>query len=162
MRTVPYLRLIAIPLLSLLTPPTASAGMLGRRNADPCASEANAIVYAPNPTEARASVRAWLRCHERQDHPPTDLDVQLNRLLRANPYDAVERDAVQLSREFSDPGLLRELPSDPEQTREYVLILRDQALFARASGDDELSKAAEDRAARLSRLQALVDLTQAQ
>lgn len=162
MRTVSPPRLIAVPLLTLLTSQSASAGLLGRRNADPCESEANAIVYSPNPTEARQSVRAWLRCHERQDYPPTDLDMQLNRLLRANPYDAIERDAIQLSRGFSDPGLLRELPSDPEQTREYILILRDQALFARASGDDELSKAAEDRAAKLSRLQALVDLTQAQ
>lgn len=146
------------PLLLSFLSGSAEAGLFRRSRAPVsiCEDVAEDVIDAAHPEQVRERTRQWLSCVARSGKPPLDLDDQLSDLIRHNPYDAVEREVLEIIRGFTDRSLLRELPETPRETEAYMQMLRDQALYARARGDQPFAEAASAREASIANLQSLI------
>jgi len=145
--------LIAIPLLALTGcfslrgpgPEVAAADYHG----EPCLAELEAIRHATFGEQARVALRYYMSCLVESGQPPVDLEARVADALRRNPYPALgrERDAVLAG--FFDRKRVKSLPGNLREMQDYIQLLEDQALAARAVGDVKLAEAAEARAAKV-------------
>lgn len=116
-------------------------------------TEEDAIASAPSESTAIEAIRRYMVAIDRKKlTPPTDLRAEIDMQLAANPYTHVQAAREHLVDRFFSSGLLKQVPDNDGAAHDYVGILRDQALRARAESDSRLAAAITARADRVQRL----------
>lgn len=119
----------------------------------PCDRHLEDVQHATFGDQAEVAVRLYLDCLISQDvRPPIDLEDRVSDRLRRNPYPATSRDRDDVLAHFFDKDGMKALPGSVPGMHAYVQLLEDQALAARAAGDEKLALAAETRATKVKKL----------
>ncbi len=124
---------------------------------DPCSHRFADVQAAAYDDTARDAARAWLSCCAVQgDRPDPDLGGRLALGLSGGQRsDRFDPDAVVAW--FFDRGQLKAFPASGSDLERYRALLSDQALAARAQGDLEMARAIDARAAKLAKLDEILD-----
>ena len=125
---------------------------------DPCTWELGEIEHATFGEQAEVAVRVYLHCLIDQGaRPPVDLEARVDAELQRNPYPATRRARTAVLDHFFDHDVLKQMPRSIPDMHDYTVLLEDQALAARAIGDEELAGAAEARAEKIRTLQPILE-----
>jgi len=128
---------------------------------EPCISALYQIEVATHGEQAEGATRAYLRCLvDSGNLPPVDLQMRVADQLSRNPYPAVARDRDAVLARFFDRQQVKAMPGNLREMTTYVGTLEDQALSARAQGDEKLASAAETRADRVRSLMQVLEQVQ--
>ena len=126
---------------------------------DPCREHLDDVSVATSDAKATQDIREWLNCVASTDGPPPlNLKKQVAEVLALNPYPGTRRRSQQILAHFFDKKQLRNLPETRRRMESYIELLDDQALRARAEGDDKMAKAAEARAKSLTTLSGILTM----
>jgi len=128
---------------------------------EPCVGALYQIEVATHGEQAEGATRAYLRCLvDSGTLPPVDLQMRVDDQLSRNPYPAVSRDRAAVLSRFFDRQQVKAMPGNLREMTAYVGTLEDQALSARAQGDEKLAEAAETRANRVRSLMQVLEQVQ--
>jgi hypothetical protein len=123
-------------------------------------TEEDAIASAPSESLVLEAVRRYMIAIDHKKlAPPNDLRAEIDTQLAANPYTHVQAAREHIVDRFFGASLLKQVPDNDGAAHEYVGVLRDQALRARAESDQRLSAAITARADRVQRLLDLLEDT---
>lgn len=125
---------------------------------EPCLDGLYRIETATHGESAQAATRHYLSCLvDSGVLPPIDLEMRVADALAMNQYPAIARDRDEVLARFFDRSAIKELPDNLLEMERYLGTLEDQALAARAMGDERLASAAEGRARRVRSLMAVLE-----
>lgn len=118
------------------------------------------VTSAPTPALVAGAIRKYLQLLVRQESQlPLDLEREIDRALGRNVYPRVQEMRHRLIARFTDAEVLRQMPDNVRELRDYLAVLEDQQLYCRAEGDERKADAIAARAKRLSRLLPLIEDT---